>query len=39
MAKQDTGKKETLPDWKLYTVMILMLIFGTCNTIVMKLQD
>lgn len=28
-----------LPDWQLYLVMILMLVFGTCNTIVMKLQD
>jgi len=28
-----------LPNWQLYLIMSLMLIFGTCNTIVMKLQD
>lgn len=28
-----------LPNWQLYLIMLLMLIFGTCNTIIMKLQD
>lgn len=30
-----TGKNE-LPDWQLYCLMVLMLIFGTANTLVMK---
>ena len=33
------GEKEDFPKWKLYSLMIFMLIFGTSNTIVMKLQD
>jgi hypothetical protein len=31
------GEKEDFPKWKLYALMIFMLIFGTSNTIVMKL--
>ena len=30
---------EKIPNWQLYTIMIAMLVCGTCNTIVMKLQD
>jgi hypothetical protein len=33
------GKENTIENWKLYSVMVLMLITGTCNTIVMKMQD
>jgi hypothetical protein len=29
----------SIENWKLYSIMGLMLFFGTCNTIVMKLQD
>lgn len=28
-----------IENYKLYTIMIMMLIFGTCNTLVMKWQD
>lgn len=28
-----------MPDWQLYSVMGCMLLFGTSNTIIMKLQD
>lgn len=30
---------DVLPDWQLYVLMILMLCFGTANTLVMKYQD
>jgi len=30
---------EEIENWKLYTIMCLMLFFGTCNTLVMKWQD
>ena len=32
-------QQHTIPNYQLYTIMLLMLIFGTCNTIVMKWQD
>ena len=31
--------KDELPDWQLYILMILMLVFGTANTLVLKYQD
>ena len=30
---------EEIENWKLYTIMLLMLFFGTCNTLIMKWQD
>ena len=34
-----SNEKDKLPDWQLNCLMILMLIFGTANTLVMKYQD
>ena len=31
--------KDELPDWQLYVLMLLMLAFGTANTLVLKYQD
>jgi len=28
--------KDELPDWQLYVLMLLMLVFGTANTLVLK---
>jgi hypothetical protein len=33
------GKDDNIEPAKLYIIMAFMLIFGTCNTIVMKAQD
>ena len=30
---------DQLADWQLYVLMLLMLCFGTANTLVMKYQD
>ena len=32
-------KEDTISKGLLYTIMILMMLFGTANTIVMKYQD
>jgi len=28
-----------IPNWQLYLIMFLMLVFGTFNTVVLKTQD
>lgn len=33
------ANQEKISNVQLYIVMCLMLFFGTCNTIIMKLQD
>lgn len=33
------NENDSLPDWQLYVLMLLMLAFGTANTLVMKYQD
>lgn len=32
-------KKESLPLWQLYTLMLLYLLFGSANTLVSKAQN
>ena len=33
------NEKETVSNSQLYSIMLLMLAFGTCNTVIMKMQD
>ena len=33
------GEQKPIPNWQLYVIMVLMLIFGTLNTVVIKTQD
>jgi len=33
------NQKETISNTQLYSIMGLMLAFGTCNTVIMKMQD
>ena len=35
----ERDKANTIAPVYLYVIMLLMLIFGTCNTVVMKAQD
>lgn len=30
------GEDENIANWKLYLIMATMIIFGTCNTLVLK---
>ena len=32
-------EKNDLPKWQLYSLMALMLLFGTANTLIMKYQN
>lgn len=34
-----SDKEDKIANWQLYTLMGLMLFFGTCNTLLMKAQD
>jgi len=36
---EERDASRTIPNSMLYCIMLAMLIFGTCNTIVMKWQD
>ena len=36
---EERDASRTIPNNVLYCIMLAMLIFGTCNTIVMKWQD
>ena len=33
------NKKDEISNAQLYCIMLLMLAFGTCNTVIMKMQD
>ena len=39
MGEDDRDAANTISNAKLYMIMLTMLFFGTCNTIVMKGQD
>jgi len=36
---EERDASRTIPNGMLYCIMLAMLFFGTCNTIVMKWQD
>jgi hypothetical protein len=35
----DLKNKPKIPQWALYTIMGGMLVFGTANTLILKVQD
>lgn len=35
----DLSNKPKIPQWALYTIMGGMLVFGTANTLILKVQD
>jgi len=38
-AENQNKKREEISNAQLYSIMVLMLAFGTCNTVIMKMQD